>query len=250
MSHEPRLIIFSGAGLDAASGIPTFRDSNGLWEGNDVMEVCTMSTFEQNYEKVHRFYNQMRTALANVEPNSAHKFIAEMQDEYGAARVVNFTANVSDLLERANVQNVRHVHGILTEIITDYKGPDHETKTVGYTEYDFEQDRIDARTFQPNCKPNVVFFGEMAPMYAEMDYILQGLRPQDTFVIVGSTLEVNPVHHYAWGKDCYSVIINPSYKEGSESPLDIAGMTVTSALSLTAEDGFECIRDLIKKRMG
>ena len=110
-----RLIIISGAGLSAESGIPTFRSgSTAMWENFSIDEVCNIHTFAKNYYKVHDFYNARRVALGGVEPNLAHLRIAEWYSRW-SGRVINLTTNVDDLLERAGVkhEDILHVHGYL-----------------------------------------------------------------------------------------------------------------------------------------
>lgn len=249
MSYEPRLLIFSGAGLDAESGVPTFRDADGLWEGNDINEVCSINTFPKNYDKVHEFYNQRRMDLSSVIPNKAHEFISEMQQTYGAHRVINITANVSDLLERAGVQNVMHIHGNLTKIIKNYRTNDSEVIDIGYTNYDYRSDKNPDGSYKLSCKPDVIFFGEMAPRYEDMMYILMNIRPQDTFIMVGSTLEVNPVHYYASSSEFVSAVINPDIKEDGTRNLDIASSMVDFSVKKKASEGFEDLRAMIQQRM-
>jgi NAD-dependent deacetylase len=95
-----KLIILSGAGLSADSGVPTFRSDNGLWMDHKIDEVCDYTTWKDHYDLVHAFYNNLRTLLETVEPNPAHYMIAEWQRRWGD-RVINLTANVDNLLERA-----------------------------------------------------------------------------------------------------------------------------------------------------
>ena len=245
---KPRLVIFSGAGLSAESGISTFRDSDGTWENHDIMEVCSLPSFEKNYEAVHRFYNSRRIELKDVEPNDAHKFIAEMQKQYGSDRVINITANVDDLLERAGCTDVMHIHGFLTDLVTDYSTTRPKVIPFGYNEYDYKKDYVQSE-YEINAKPSVVFFGENAPLYDDMDKILRNLNAYDTFIMVGSTLEVNPVHFYCYGSTAYSVVINPSIVHGGTSALDQAADSVHLALTETATSGFRKIENLLHSRM-
>ncbi|QZI87402.1 NAD-dependent deacetylase [Vibrio phage 6E35.1a] len=194
-----RIFIFSGAGLDAESGISTFRDANGLWENHDIMEVCNIRTFANNYDTTHRFYNQRRVDLANVEPNSAHFKIAELCKKFD---VDNYTANVSDLLERAGCEDVKHIHGFLPEIVLDYGSPEPEIVNIGYTEHKLRKGRKD--------KPNVVFFGEGAPMYTQFWGDIDTLLPTDIVIIVGSTLEINPIHWDIPSTGAKFILINPT----------------------------------------
>jgi NAD-dependent deacetylase len=107
---KKRMVVFSGAGLSAESGIPTFRDSNGLWENHKVEDVAHPNGWKENKELVLNFYKERFLGVKATEPNDAHKAIADLQDRY---EVVNFTQNIDDLLERAGCADVRHMHGSL-----------------------------------------------------------------------------------------------------------------------------------------
>ncbi|ALP47418.1 hypothetical protein [Vibrio phage XZ1] len=194
-----RIFIFSGAGLDAESGISTFRDANGLWENHDIMEVCNINTFANNYEVTHRFYNERRKQLAEVHPNSAHYKIAELCEKYD---VDNYTANVSDLLERAGCKDVKHIHGELTKIVQDYTSKDSTVIDIGYNEYELRTGRRD--------KPGVVFFNEGAPLYTHFWGDIDTLLPTDIAIVVGSTLEINPIHWDLSATGCKFILINPT----------------------------------------
>lgn len=209
--EEPRLVFFSGAGLSQESGIPTFRDTGGTWEKHDVDKVCNIDKFKWNYDLVHKFYNDRRKALANVEPNAAHYFIAEMQKKYGD-RVLHFTANVDDLGERAG-GTASHLHGNLLEVLDNWTpcGEYVEVKTLGYEDW---------TPTEGNCsKPNVVFFGESRRyedgkkvyIYDDMTNALYALRPQDTCIIIGSGDQVLEFS-YICGKQAvaHAVNVNPN----------------------------------------
>lgn len=103
-----KMVVFSGAGLSAESGIPTFRDSDGLWENHKVEDVADPDGWRRDPELVLKFYQQRFDAISNAEPNDAHKAIADMQDRYD---IINYTQNIDNLLERAGCQNVQHMHG-------------------------------------------------------------------------------------------------------------------------------------------
>ena len=184
-----RLILLSGAGLSAESGVPTFRDSGGLWDNHSVDEVCNLDNFLPNYVKVNDFYNKRRTDLANVEPNLAHEIIATLQSSYPEGVVVNITTNVDDLLERAGCISVQHLHGKLTEVVYNYKELDQDLPVdIGYTAV---SDGTLSGVKYP-VKPNVVFFGEMAPEYGEYYELCDSLTSEDLVVVVGSSDLVVP----------------------------------------------------------
>ena len=110
-----KVLILSGAGLSAESGLRTFRDSDGLWEEYDIEEVCSARGFKKDRQKVLDFYDKRRAQLAGCEPNEAHKMIARLKERYGE-QISVLTQNVDDLLERAGCQKVVHLHGFLPEI--------------------------------------------------------------------------------------------------------------------------------------
>ena len=110
-----RVMIFSGAGLSAESGLRTFRDNDGLWEEFDIMEVCSTSGFAKDRQKVLDFYDKRRIQLGEVNPNVAHKMIANLKAKY-PKEIVVITQNVDDLLERAGCKDVIHLHGFLPEV--------------------------------------------------------------------------------------------------------------------------------------
>lgn len=172
-----RLIIFTGAGISAESGVPTFRTGpDGLWHNHRIEDVCHIDTFEQNYELVHEFYNERRTALKGVEPSEAHRAIAELQREYGR-RVRLMTTNVDDLHERAGSPEVVHIHGNLLEMVNLAEG---RIQPIGYEAFDY-------RAHPPHFKPNVVFFGEVAPRYSDLYRLMNSLNREDLVLVIGSS---------------------------------------------------------------
>ena len=109
-STKPTILILTGAGISAESGIDTFRDKGGLWENHPIEEVATPEAFARNPDKVHDFYNLRRAALPSVEPNAAHLALARLEQSYGG-QVLIVTQNVDDLHERAGSKNLIHMHG-------------------------------------------------------------------------------------------------------------------------------------------
>lgn len=218
-----RLIVISGAGLSVESGVRAFRtdtdSGKAMWDEYDLEEVCNIHAFRGNfYHKTHDFYNKRRVELGTVEPNPAHCKIAEWYKRF-PGQVLNITTNVDDLLERAGVlePSILHVHGYLPEVVVETEvGSAKEIINVGYN------------AINPDdygwCKPNVVFFGEMAPKYADMYSILNGLTVQDMVVVVGCS---NQVINFNWelfpavARGTKMVVVNPEVnyleQEGYES---------------------------------
>ena len=178
-STTPKLLVFTGAGLSAPSGLQTFRDHNGLWHNYDPMLVANMITFKENRELVFEFYNKRRIQLLDVEPNNGHKMLADLQKTYGPDRVQICTQNVDDLLERAGCTNVLHVHGRLTEMICLTHG---HVWDIGYTE--IEHNVRCPKCGSSNVKPGVIFFNEHAPAYLEMDAMFHDNRRNSSDVVL------------------------------------------------------------------
>lgn len=178
-----KLIFISGAGLSAESGLSTFRSSNGLWNNFNIMDVCYLPNFYKNYIMVNDFYDQRRQQLGNVDPNYAHLSIAELSKR-SDIEVINITTNIDDLLERAGVKNVLHLHGKLKEIIINYETDKEKIIDIGYV-----KSPLDNMGLYP-VKPNVVFFGEEAPHYNQMYELLSKLKIDDTIVVIGSSEQV------------------------------------------------------------
>jgi NAD-dependent deacetylase len=202
MAHPPRLIVFSGAGLSAESGLPTFRGPNGLWEGIPIRTVCHIETWEDNFEAVHDFYDARRQAGAKAEPNQAHRTIAEWQKAW-PGRTPILTQNIDRLLERAGCTDVVHLHGDIRILWCVECG--HEWEVAG--------DRYD-RTGCPSCastrsvKPSVVFFGENAPRYNDLYEIVADLRAEDTVVVIGTSGTVLPADRLFAHSKAYSILVN------------------------------------------
>jgi len=174
-----KLIVLTGAGMSAESGIKTFRDAGGLWEGHDVTEVATPEGFRRNPEKVHEFYNQRRKQLLKVQPNAAHKYLASLEDHFDVHII---TQNVDDLHERAGSSQVLHLHGELLKIrslqdanrIIEWR----EDLTPAYQDED-----------KHSYRPHIVWFGEAVPMLEEAALLCQ---QANICVVIGTSLQVYP----------------------------------------------------------
>lgn len=177
---KKKLVVLSGAGMSAESGISTFRDSGGLWEKYRIEEVATPEAFAANPELVLEFYNQRRAQLAEVEPNLGHKILAELQSEYDVQII---TQNVDNLHERAGSKNILHLHGELTKV--------HSTKYPDLI-YDVGTKAV---KLGDNCakgaqlRPHIVWFGEAVPA---IDKSVPIVNAADVFVVIGTSLNVYP----------------------------------------------------------
>ena len=178
--NKKKLVILSGAGLDAESGIATFRDSNGLWENHKVEDVASPKGWLANPELVLSFYNQRRRQLKEVEPNEAHKQLMRLEEKY---EVSHITQNVSDLLERAGSKRVLHLHGSLTE--SKSSGNESNIKNIGYNDINIGD--LCEEGFQ--MRPNIVWFGEMIPTLPTAEGLV---FDADIFIIIGTSMLVLP----------------------------------------------------------
>jgi NAD-dependent deacetylase len=176
------LIILTGAGLSAESGLATFRGPGGLWEGHRIEDVCTPEALARDPELVHRFYDERRAALAHVEPNAAHRALARLDAEWPGALLI-VTQNVDDLHERAGARRLVHMHGELKSALCATcgdRGPWDGALPPGMA-----CGACDALSL----RPDIVFFGEMP--YA-MDAIHAALMQCDLFVSIGTSGAVYP----------------------------------------------------------
>jgi len=178
-----KIIILSGAGISAPSGIETFRDSNGLWENHSIEKVCNIKTWLDNYELVHNFYNKRRTQLKGIIPNKIHHTIAKWQQEYGIDRVINITQNVDNLFEKANTLKTLHLHGFLTQVKCNECG---YIEDIGENDFNY-QNYSCSKCNNTKVKPNIVFFGEQALNYHFMKRFLNNVQDDDIIIYIGSS---------------------------------------------------------------
>jgi len=173
------IVVLSGAGVSAESGINTFRDTDGLWEGHDVMEVASPQGFERNPELVLNFYNERRRQLKEVEPNAAHTIIANLEEDF---EVIVVTQNVDDLHERAGSTQVIHLHGELKKVRSTVR-PD--------LVLDWEEDCSlgDCCPNGDQLRPHIVWFGEAVPL---LEAAAEVVAIADIIIIVGTSLKVYP----------------------------------------------------------
>ncbi len=181
------LVVLTGAGMSAESGIKTFRDADGLWEGHDVMEVATPEGFAANPELVLDFYNQRRSQLFEVSPNAAHYSLAKLENTF---KVSIITQNVDDLHERAGSTNVIHLHGELLKVRSTFDKSDIK---------DWKTDLMLGDTCNKGyqLRPHIVWFGEDVPM---MPKAMRICETADILMIIGTSMQVYPaasLMHYA-----------------------------------------------------
>jgi len=174
-----KLIILTGAGISSESGIDTFRDTDGLWEGHDVMEVASLKGFINNPSLVLDFYNQRRKQLLKVNPNKAHYNLKKLETTFD---VTIITQNVDDLHERAKSENIIHLHGELLKV--------RSIKDENLI-YDCKKDINigDMAIDKTQLRPHIVWFGEEVPM---LDKAIEITKKADVLVVIGTSMQVYP----------------------------------------------------------
>jgi NAD-dependent deacetylase len=173
------IVVLTGAGISAESGIKTFRDADGLWEGHDVMQVASPEGFRNNPELVLDFYNQRRRQLKTVEPNQAHKDLATLENDF---KVTIITQNVDDLHERAGSSDVVHLHGELLKI----------KSTVNHNDIKVWTEDLNLGDTCKNghqLRPHIVWFGEEVPM---IEKAVEICLTADVLLIIGTSMQVYP----------------------------------------------------------
>lgn len=180
--RRKRLVISTGAGISAESGISTFRDADGLWENYPVMDVASADGFARNPGLIHRFYNERRKQLFEVEPNAAHRGLVELEQWYDTYVI---TQNVDDLHERAGSLNILHLHGELMKV-----------RSIPHPERIYTLDRDNAETspgsrdpYGDPVRPHIVFFQEAVP---NIEPAIRLTESADIFVVIGTSLQVYP----------------------------------------------------------
>lgn len=217
-----RIVVLTGAGISAESGVPTFRGADGLWEGHDIEDVATPEGFERDPDLVQAFYDARRRAVASVVPHAAHRALARLEGAIGDDLLV-VTQNVDDLHERAGTRNLVHMHGELRRALCLACG----------SRLEWDDDLLD-RPACPVCgermlRPDVVWFGEMP---YELDRIEQAVVACDVFVSIGTSGEVYPAAGYvalaaAFGARTVELNLEPS---DPAVPFDEARAGVASEL--------------------
>ncbi|MDT7831887.1 NAD-dependent deacylase [Flavobacteriaceae bacterium S356] len=217
-----KLVVLTGAGMSAESGIKTFRDADGLWEGHDVMEVASPEGYRRNPELVLDFYNQRRRQLNEVSSNEGHKNLASLEKHYEVAIV---TQNVDDLHERAGSSNVLHLHGQLRKVRSTY-----DPNLI----YHWEKDLVlgDKCEKGSQLRPHIVWFGEDVPKIPKAVEIVE---QADVLVIIGTSMQVYPaaglIDFCKPNTPIYFIDPKPSIYEGSYRNLTIIEDTAVGGTS-------------------
>jgi NAD-dependent deacetylase len=207
-----KIVVLTGAGISAESGINTFRDADGLWEGHDVMSVASPEGFAANPELVLDFYNQRRKQLLEVSANKAHYNLVKLEKQFNVEIV---TQNVDDLHERAGSKNVTHLHGELLKVRSSVDKND---------VLDWEKDLYlgDLCEKKSQLRPHIVWFGEMVPM---LDKAIEITQQADILVIIGTSMQVYPaaslIDYIKPNTPIYFIDPKPSVSESNFNNLTI-----------------------------
>ena len=207
-----KIVVLTGAGISAESGIKTFRDADGLWEGHDIMEVATPKGFAKNPELVLKFYNDRRKQLLTVEPNKAHTNLVALEKFFDIEII---TQNVDNLHEKAGSKNVIHLHGELLKVRSTLD----DNFIINWT-----KDLIigDLCTKQSQLRPHIVWFGEMVPM---LDKAIKITQKADILIIIGTSMQVYPaaslINYVQQNTPIYFIDPKPSVSENDFKNLTI-----------------------------
>lgn len=218
------IVVLTGAGMSAESGIKTFRDADGLWEGHDVMEVATPEGFAANPELVLDFYNQRRQQLFEVEPNQAHLDLAELETGY---KVTIITQNVDDLHERAGSSNVIHLHGELLKVRSTKNAAD-----IRIWKTDLVLGDHCAEGHQ--LRPHIVWFGEDVPM---IETAVNICETADILMIIGTSMQVYPaasLMHYV-PENTPTYFIDPKPNIESKEGLTVIAERATAGVRMVID---------------
>ncbi len=206
---QQKLVVFSGAGISAESGIPTFRDANGMWGKYDAMKLASVGGFEEDPQAVLDFYNARRKNLLEVEPNHAHHVLADMEKQYD---VTIITQNVDNLHERAGSSKVIHLHGELAKVTSSHNRLD--PNCIKEYPLDIPIRLGDKAADGSQLRPYIVWFGEYVD---NMDLAAHLVKKADVFVVIGTSLVVYPAAglvNYA-PREIPKYLIDPNDMRGS-----------------------------------
>ncbi len=221
-----KIVVLTGAGMSAESGIATFRDANGLWEGHDIMQVASPEGFAANPKLVLDFYNKRRAQLFTVHPNKAHVILQQLEQDF---EVDIITQNVDDLHERAGSSKVLHLHGELRKVRSTQNEDD-----IYYWEKDLHIDNVCNNGYQ--LRPHIVWFGEAVPM---MDTAINIIEKADVIIIIGTSMQVYPaaglIAYCQLNTPIYFIDPKPSIQENDYNNLTIIKAGATEGLTTLVE---------------
>ena len=227
--NKKKLVVLTGAGISAESGLKTFRDSDGLWEGYDINEVATATAWRKNPALVLEFYNVRRKDVKEAKPNAAHYGLAELQNDFDVHIV---TQNIDDLHERAGSKNVLHLHGEIFKMRSD------TNEDLVYPIYE-DIKPGDKADDEGQLRPHIVWFEEAVPM---MEDAIKIVRAAEIFVVVGTSLVVYP----AAGLVNYAPYQIPKFIVDKKIPYT-SSLYNLSVIEKPATKGMEELKKLLKK---
>lgn len=216
------IVVLTGAGMSAESGIKTFRDADGLWEGHNVMEVASPIGWEQNKRLVLDFYNQRRAQLFNVHPNKGHLNLVKLESKYNVQII---TQNVDDLHERAGSKNVMHLHGELLKV--------RSTINLNLV-YDWTTDLNMGDVCEENAqlRPHIVWFGEDVPLLAQA---IEITLKADVLIIIGTSMQVYPaanlINYTNLNIPIYFIDPNPAISKNNYSNLKVVAENASTGVA-------------------
>ncbi|CAL43872.1 NAD-dependent deacylase [Flavobacterium psychrophilum] len=228
---KKKLVILTGAGISAESGIKTFRDSGGLWEGHNVDDVATPQGWHKNPTLVLDFYNKRRQELKTVKPNEAHLILADLENDFDIQII---TQNVDNLHERAGSKNVLHLHGELLKV----RSTKNENYILDWSENLHLGDFDDKKN---QLRPHIVWFGEDVPA---LEYAVELVQLADILIIIGTSLQVYPaasLMHFA-PEDCLVYYIDPNPANVSNTPQNF------KIIEALASKGMQILQKELKKQ--
>lgn len=230
---KKNIVVLSGAGMSAESGISTFRDKNGLWENHDIMEVASPEGWHKNPKLVLEFYNQRRRQLQEVSPNKGHLLLAKLESQYHIDIV---TQNVDNLHERAGSTRVLHLHGELTKVrsVTDEHAVYEQLDDLQWGDTDAHGNQL---------RPHIVWFGEEVPAIDEAILLLE---QADLVLVIGTSLQVYPAAGLLDYADSSVPLVyidlNPASLAGIPNPITV--------MAKTASDGLREFMSLLPELLG
>ncbi len=227
-----KIVVLTGAGISAESGIKTFRDADGLWEGHDVMEVASPQGFAKNPDLVYDFYNQRRRQLLEVKPNAAHFDLVKLEEKHD---VVIITQNVDDLHERAGSSNIMHLHGQLLKVRSI------EDRSLIY---DWSKDLVasDRNEAGHQLRPHIVWFGEDVPM---IEKAVMEISTADVVMIVGTSMQVYPAASLVGYAPKFAKIFYVDPRPASSHLLDMRGDHAKVIAKVASEGVKEVVYSLL-----
>jgi NAD-dependent deacetylase len=229
VQSKKKLVVLSGAGISAESGLKTFRDSDGLWEGYEVTEVATPRAWKKDPRLVLDFYNQRRKNVLDAKPNGAHYGLAELEKDFDVHII---TQNIDDLHERSGSTKVMHLHGEIFKMRSEH---DEELIYEIRTDIKFGDVAEDGK----QLRPNIVWFEEPVPM---IEHAIDVVRDADIFVVVGTSLVVYP----AAGLINYASAAIPKFIIDKRIPYNLSLQNITP-IEKTASEGVEELKLILKR---